>query len=293
MIKSMTGFGQAQGARSPCRWAVEIRTWNHRFFECTARLPSALTILEERIRDLIHHHISRGKVAILISLKSKPSFENGLILDEDKIRFYVRALNRIQKKYGLAREPIRVSTLLSIPNLLTVDQKEESAEKYWISLRGVIELAMKRLLRAKESEGLALERDLKKRVDAMSRSLKGIEIVAKKLPAERYERLRERVAEVTQRPDVDEGRLEQEIALIVERLDITEEVVRTRHHIAQFRKSLRRSGEAGKQLDFIAQEIHREVNTMASKAQNAHVAEQVIRMKSELDKIREQVQNVE
>lgn len=293
MIKSMTGFGQAQGGRLPYRWTVEIRAWNHRFFECTTHLPNAVASFDERVRDLIHQHIRRGKVSVSISLKSKPSFKNGLIFDEEKIRFYVGALKRIQKKYGLAAEPIRVSTLLSIPNLLIVDQKEESAETYWISLRNVIEQAIRRLLRAKESEGWALEQDLKKRIGFISRCIERVELIAKNLPRERYERLRERVGELTQKPEVNEERLEQVLALMVERSDITEEVVRTRHHVAQFRKSLRRRGESGKQFDFIAQEIHREVNTMASKAQNAQVAEQVIRMKSELEKIREQVQNVE
>ena len=288
----MTGFGQAVGGHSPFRWVVEIRSWNHRFFECSTRLPNVLSSLDEKIRDLIHQHIKRGKITIAVSLKSKQAESNGLVLDEKKIDSYVRAMRRIQKKYRL-KDPINVSALLSVPSLFTVDHKEYTVEHYWTSLRQVIEKAIKQLVQAKIKEGAALTNDLKKRLALIINSLDRIEAVSKTFATQHHDRLRERVLELTQEVALDSGRLEQEVALMAERSDITEELVRLRHHLDFLKKSIAGSGEVGKKLDFIAQEIHREVNTIASKSQNFEVAEEVIQVKSELEKIREQVQNIE
>ena len=292
MIKSMTGFGQAVGGQSPFRWAVEIRSWNHRFFECSTRLPNVLSGLDEKIRDLVHQHIKRGKITIAVFLKSKQAETNGLVLDEKKIDSYVRAMKRIQKKYRL-KDPVSVSALLSVPSLFTVDHKDYTVDHYWSSLRQVIEKATKQLVQAKAEEGSALTVDLKKRVGLIVRALGQIESTSKTLAAQHHNRLREKVLELTREVPLDSGRLEQEVALIAERSDITEELVRTKHHLDFLKKSIVGSGEVGKKLDFIAQEIHREVNTIASKSQNSDIAEEVIQIKSELEKIREQVQNIE
>src|SRR3990167_9021949 len=130
MIKSMTGFGQASGGISPYRWAVEIRSWNHRFFECSTRLPNVLSSLDEKIRDFVHSHIKRGKITVAITFRSKQVETNGLVLDEKKIDSYIRALRKIQKKYRL-KDPISVNALLGVPSLFTVDHKEHSPEYYW------------------------------------------------------------------------------------------------------------------------------------------------------------------
>ena len=292
MIKSMTGFGQAVGGSSPFRWAVEIRSWNHRFFECSTRLPNILSGLDEKIRDSVHQYIKRGKISVAISLRSKQNETNGLVLDEKKIDSYIRAMRRIQKKYRLSG-PINVNALLSVPSLFTVDHKEYTAEHYWSGLRSVLEHAVQELLRAKTKEGRVLTQDLKKRMVLMERSVRRIESVAEKSPEERKNRLKERILELTREMPLDTIRLEQEVALLAERNDITEELVRTKYHLDFLKKSLGSSKEVGKKLDFIAQEIHREVNTVASKAQNFEIAEEVIQIKSELEKIREQVQNIE
>lgn len=288
----MTGFGQATGGSLPFRWAVAIHSWNHRFFECSTRLPTLSSGLEEKIRDLIHAHIERGKILVTVSLRSGETETNGLALDEEKIDFYIRAMRRIQKKHRL-KEPFSVSALLSVPHLFTVERGAYTVDQYWASLRHVLEEAIRRLLRAKVKEGAALARDLKKRVGFIARFLSRIQSISETLPSKHHKRLRERVLELTGTIPLEGGRLEQEVALLAERSDITEELVRTKHHVDFFKKSLVGSGEIGKKLDFIAQEIHREVNTVASKAQDSEIAEDVIRIKSELEKIREQIQNVE
>src|SRR3989338_11322487 len=292
MIKSMTGFGQAVGGHGPLRLAVEIRSLNHRFFECSTRLPNSLASLEEKMRDLIHSHIKRGKITVSISFRSKLNESNGLVLDEEKIDSYIRNIRKIQKKYRLT-EPLSVNALLAVPSLFTVGHKEYTAEQYWASVRPVLEAAAKRLVQAKSKEGIALNRDFKKRVGLLTQSLNAIESVSKTSAHEHRDRLKERISELAGQTPLDPGRLEQEIAFLVERGDITEEVVRIKHHLDFLTKSLAGSGEIGKKLDFIAQELHREVNTIASKSQSSKITEEVVRMKSELEKIREQVQNVE
>ena len=292
MIKSMTGFGQAVGGHSPFRWAVEIRSWNHRFFECSTRLPNALSGLDEKIRDSVHTHIKRGKITVAVFLRSKQADSNGLMLDEKKIDFYIRAMRKVQRRHGL-KDPINVSALLNVPSLFTVDHREYTVDQYWNSLQRVLKEAIKRLLRTKAKEGAALTRDLQKRVAVMARLVDRIQSISKTQPEEYRNRLRQRVLELTREVPLESARLEQEIALLAERSDITEELVRTKHHLDFLSKSLEGSGEVGKKLDFIAQEIHRESNTIASKSQNFEIAEEIIQIKSELEKIREQVQNIE
>ena len=292
MIKSMTGFGQGAGGVTPFKWGVELRSWNHRFFECSTRLPNILSGLDDKIRDLVHRHIKRGKINVSITLRSKQAETNGLVLDEKKIDSYIRAMKRIQKKYQLSG-PVNVNALFSVPSLFTVDHKEYTVEHYWSGLRSVLEHAVKGLLQAKTKEGHVLTQDLKKRIDVIERSIKHIESFAQRIPEERKKRLKERLTELTHDIPIDAIRMEQEVALLAEHNDITEELVRAKHHLDYFKKSLAASEEVGKKLDFIAQEIHREVNTIGSKAQDFGIAEEVIKIKSELEKIREQIQNIE
>lgn len=288
----MTGFGQAIGGRVPFQWSVEIRSWNHRFFECSARLPNALFGLDEKIRDFIHQHVKRGKITVSISLRSSQAETNGLVLDEKKVDRYVKAIRKIQKRYRLS-EPLGINSLLSIPNLFTTDRREYTQQQYWTSLQPVLQKAIAKLLVAKTKEGSVLTSDLKKRIQLIEHFLKRIENAVRSGQVERFNRTKERVRELAQNVSFDNGRLEQEIALLVERNDITEELVRINHHVDFFEKSLTGSEEIGKKLDFIVQEIHREATTIASKSQNFEISEDVIQIKSEIEKIREQVQNIE
>jgi len=292
MVKSMTGFGQAHGGNRAIRWNVEIRSWNHRFFEFSARLPNALADLEERIRDLVHSRMRRGKMTLSVSTKDSRWAMDRLMIDEQKVEFYIRAIRNIQKKYRL-KDPIGINALLGIPNLFMAERDPKEVSEYWPSLKRVVEQALARLERVKVREGQALARDIKKRTDLIDRAVDTIESVSKGLPAERRHQLTQRVHQLAKGISLDSERLEREVALMAERSDITEELVRIRHHLNMIRSCLAGSDEAGKKFDFITQEIHREANTIASKAQHARIAEEVIRVKGELERIREQVQNIE
>ncbi len=293
MIQSMTGFGQASGNHASGKWVVEIRSWNHRFFDCSLRTPGFLSGLEDEIKDLIHRKVKRGKIAVSIILKSKNASSNGMVLNETKVGTYVRTLRKIQKQYKLSDEPIRIESLLQIPSLFIVEDSEKSVEESWAYLKKLIVLACEKLLLMKVKEGKSLGLELGKRTRLLAQETQEIEQVKQKLPAERLARFKERVGELGKGLSFDVPRLEQEIVLFVDRSDITEEVVRIQHHLGQFEKSLNETGEVGKKLDFIAQELGREVNTIASKSQSSEISSVVVRMKAELDKIREQVQNVE
>lgn len=287
----MTGFGEAKGGKAPLVWNVEIRSWNHRFFECSARLPQVLNGFEDRIRDFIHGRIKRGKIAVSISLRTG-ELKNQVGLDAEKIDFYFRAIKRIQKRYRLG-EALSINTLLAIPNIFTTGSKEELGEADWNRLNRVMEQAVGQLLNSKTKEGRALSLDLKGRLRRIVKSLSRITQLERKISQKRFVRLQERVSKLTEGLLVDSKRLEQEIAFLADRSDITEELVRARHHAATFEKTFSESGEVGKRLDFLSQEIHREVNTIGSKAQDSSVSDEVVRIKSELEKIREQIQNVE
>lgn len=291
MIKSMTGFGQARGLIGALQCTVELRSWNHRFFECSSRFPAILLGLEDKVRDLLRSRFTRGKIAVSITLRSA-STESELVLDEAKIKLYLQAIRKTQKKYKLKGE-IDLNSLFSLPNLFTVTAKEELSESEWRALSRILEQAASKLSQAKEKEGVALARDLKKRIEAINKDIKSIEVQSAGLTQRILERISAKVSELAKNVGIEPQRVEQEAVMLAERSDITEELVRVAHHVETFRKALDESEETGKKLDFIAQEIHREVNTIASKAQDALIADSVIRIKTELEKIREQVQNVE
>jgi len=291
MIKSMTGFGQVRRTVGSWQTSVEIRSWNHRFFECTTRLPAALSSYDEKIRDLIRAAVKRGKIAVSISFRGQDG-STQLVLDDKKIGLYVRTVRKLQKKHGF-KEPLSINALLAVPGLLTASPKEELEESEWRLLVRVINDATQKLTAAKLKEGRALSLDLAKRISAIEKDLKSIEAIRSQVTAKLLERLKARVSSAAEAVQIDPKRLEQEVVMLADRSDITEELVRARHHVDSFRHSLESAEEVGKKLDFISQEIQREINTIGSKAQDVEIGDRVIRVKSELEKIREQIQNVE
>ena len=291
MIKSMTGFGQARGGDSICHWNIEIRSWNHRFFECSIRVPASLNGFEEKIRDVVHRHAKRGKVAIAVSFKNS-SKEDKPILDEKKIDFFVRSFRNIQKKYGL-KDSLSANALFSVPSLFISGPSNEWTDARWNIFSRSVDEAAKKLDQSKVKEGDALAQDLRKRVKLIEKELAKIQVAAKKIPAERVENLKTRISELVKDVSIEPKRFDQEIVFLAERIDITEEVVRANHHLSTFEQALSQAGEIGKKLDFITQEMNREVNTISSKAQSTLISDCVVRIKTELEKIREQIQNVE
>ncbi len=289
-IRSMTGFGRAANPPKKGGWSVEIRSLNHRYFEFSLKAPPSLYGLEDRIRELCQARLKRGKVMVSVS-EANGSDLDGLSLDEKVLHFYVGSIRKIQRRFGL-KGSISVSDLLNLPRIFSMEKKAEAPEKFWNSLRPSLEQALQLVTRSRIREGKVLAKDLLDRITRIGKNLDFIERRTKKLPQEYFEKLRARLKTIFENKAPEDARLWQETALLAERADVTEEIVRLRSHLRLFRDKMLRE-EAGKELDFILQEMNREANTIGSKAQDFDVSKEVIAIKAELEKIREQVQNIE
>lgn len=292
MIRSMTGYGQASLGSEKRKCSVEIRSLNHRYFDYSARIPQALLALEEPIKQLIHSRIQRGKITLSLSLNGGETLLERVRIDEEKVGFYYKSLLRAASKLGLERS-IRIADIIHLPGIFVFEKEAVNAEKWWPTVRLTVERALKDLIFMREKEGRCLERDFVKRLGIVERLARGIQRRSHGLVHIYRRRLGERIKELTAGVDLDKDRLLKESAVIAERSDITEELVRLGNHIKLCRSALRQTEEAGKRIDFIMQEMNREANTIASKSVDFGISSDVVHIKSEIEKMREQVQNIE
>lgn len=286
----MTGFGRATVSKGSVRITAEIRSVNHRFFDYSAYIPSALSHLDSDIRSFAQENLKRGKVTLNISISNGTAPSEKLVFNEDKLKFYVQTLRKISKRYKIP-ESLSADALLTLPGLLTVEKKEIGSQ-FDVQVKTAVTKAVQAMLQMRQKEGVALAKDLIKRAKSLEAAVLKIENTMKKTPVEYRAQLQKRLEALSDDVKVDPDRLAREVAFYVDRLDITEEIVRERHHIDFFVKTVKSDKEAGKELDFIMQEMQREINTIGSKSQNTLISEQVVYMKSELEKMREQVQNI-
>lgn len=270
---------------------MEIRSLNHRYFELSLKSPPSLYGLEDGIRELCQNRIRRGKVTVTISELDTP-YLGDVVLDEKLLRFYLSAIRRVQRRFRLRGE-VSMSDLLSLPRIFSVEKKAGVPEKLWRPLKPLLEKALGRLDQSRVREGAVLGRDLLKRVQRIEGQLLWIERHAKALPREYYEKLRERIRSLFEPGAGNEDRAWREAAFLAEKADATEEVVRLKSHLLLFRKRIQGEGEVGKELDFILQEMNREVNTLSAKGQDFGISKAAVTIKAELEKIREQIQNIE
>jgi uncharacterized protein (TIGR00255 family) len=292
MIASMTGFGRGEVNRDGITVSVELRTVNNRFLEVTTRLPRSLSLRENEIKELIRRKISRGKVNVVVSVEKEDSGSAALALNASTARAYYGLLMQLRKTLRL-KETVKLEHMLQFSEIF--EQKETGVpdEKEWGTLQESLEAALGDLASMRQAEGGELERDFRARIALLDDRLGQIErLSAEQVPAERT-RLRERVAQLVEKTPVDEGRLEMELALLADRLDVTEECVRFRSHNKFFLEALSLPDPAGRKLNFLIQEMNREANTIGSKSSATEIAHLVVGMKEELEKIREQLQNIE
>jgi uncharacterized protein (TIGR00255 family) len=287
----MTGFGTAEGPVAGGRLRVEIRTVNHRHFNLAAKLPGDLGGLEGELRERLRREFDRGHIAVQARWTEYPERAGGLAVDLDRARLVTSRLRELQSALGLGGE-VTVEMVARQPEVLSTTT-EAAAEVPWTELEPIVAQAAAdcRLMRAREGEALVAE--LLHRVELLETAAGTIARLAPERLVRERDRLRGAVAELLDGRPVDDARLAQEIAFQADRLDITEELVRFRAHVAAVREALAADRPAGKQLGFLAQELGREVNTMGSKANDAEIAQRVIAMKGELEKFREQLENLE
>jgi uncharacterized protein (TIGR00255 family) len=291
MISSMTGFGAADGAIGEARISVEIRTVNHRFFSPNLKLPSAFARWEGEIRELLRQKIGRGHVTL--TARVERSAATGPVIDETRIAQYAATLKELQKKLALSGE-VDLATLLRLPDVVTAPSDEVDPEAGQ-ALAGVVSNALDNLIAMRRAEGAQLTAFLLDRIQAVEGQLARIEKRAPVRLKEQHERIKRTVGELIGGAGADPQRIAQEVAILADKLDVAEELDRFRSHLSAFRDTVQSgtSEPVGKRLGFILQEMVREANTIGSKANDAPILEDVIGAKEELERIREQVENLE
>jgi len=290
-IKSMTGYGQARFAVQSLRGNIEVRSINHRYLDVNVRMPSFMSALEGKIKDVIGKYISRGKLILSVNLISD-TFDENVSLDYNKLDKYYRQLNRAVKRYNLKRD-WSISDIVRLPNIFKVERKELSSDQIWKVIRPSIELALKKLVMMRNKEGKRLGLDILKRITKIETAIKKLEAEAKTDIPRIKAKIEEKVLELLGDNRINKERLEEEAAMLAQHHDVTEELVRLKSHVAALKKTLHGESEMGKKLDFLMQEVNREANTISSKSVSPLVVADVIAIKAEQDKIREQIQNIE
>ncbi|MEW6511272.1 MAG: YicC/YloC family endoribonuclease [Bacteroidota bacterium] len=291
MIASMTGYGRGEASSDGISISVELRTVNSRFLEVTARLPRSLSLRETEIKDIIRKRISRGKVTLMASVDRGDNGEIPLAINASAAKAYYRLLTKLRQAVRV-KERVKLEHLLQFSEIFEQRELENTDEKEWEVLQDAMRAALDSLDGMRRNEGTELERDFRARIALLEDRLTRVEELSRaRVPAEKV-RLRERIQQLMEGP-LDEGRLEMEVALLADRLDVTEECVRFRSHNKFFLDVIASAGAAGRKLNFLVQEMNREANTIGSKSSDTEIAHIVVGMKEELERIREQLQNIE
>jgi uncharacterized protein (TIGR00255 family) len=288
----MTGYGKAQARSKNGVVTIEMRSLNHKFFELSAKLPNGLAQFEDNIKKIIHEKVKRGKIYLNIEIVGQRNNNHKVFVNSNLAKRYINELKRLKKASGLKGE-IRIEEIMALPGVVSQEAVKNDAKKALPTVKAALKKAVIELVKDRAKEGRALNKDMGRHAD----NIKGIvdHITERStVSVVRYRNhLSKMVKDLTGAKNVDKGRLAQEVALFAKNCDISEELTRLASHLASFKETLRATTEVGKKLDFIAQELHREANTIASKSSDFKISKGVIQMKSDIEKIREQVKNVE
>jgi uncharacterized protein (TIGR00255 family) len=297
MIRSMTGYGRAEGRHKGTPIAAEVRSVNHRHSEVVAKLPRLLQAHEDRIRTLVQSHVARGRVDVTVNFGGERDPGRGLVLDRALARRYCALLKELQRELGL-KGALDVALLAGFRDIIKPAELAAEDPGAARAAEKVLEKALKALDRMRRHEGRTLERDLLARLQEITGRLRTVRLRLPDIVQERQARLQERVNRLLEnsgggKDGVDQSRVAQEVALLADRSDVSEELTRLDSHLDQFRNFLHKSEPVGRSLDFLLQEMNREVNTIGSKVGDTAVTQEIVALKAEFEKIREQVQNVE
>jgi uncharacterized protein (TIGR00255 family) len=288
----MTAFGRGEAEGDGFRFTVEVRSVNHRFCDIQVKLPRRYSHFEEEIRKRVASSFSRGRIEVTVIADEALEKAEHLAVDLELTKTYVRLLRSLQEELGLGGD-LHLEALLTFRDIFTVREDETTHERAWAVLAEALNGAVTACLRMRAEEGAAIAVDFSQRLRHLGELVSEVEARAPFVTQEARDRIRERIQVLLGEVPVDEARLAQEAAILADKSDITEEVVRLRSHLQQFRDQFQAEGPRGRQLEFLLQEIHREINTVGSKANDLAIAQQVIQAKAELERLREQVQNVE
>ena len=292
MIKSMTGYGRVETIFQGKNIVVEAKSVNHRFLEIFLRTPSLLSPLEMEYKKKISEIFKRGRIEISIRLEGEGADVSKVSLNLEVARDYFDVLSRLKHEFNL-ESPISLKALTSFRDIFTPPSETRLSPEFLSEVEKTFLESLNMLSNMRQDEGLVLFQDMQMRLEAIKEILEKIKLRAPQIVSEYQKRLSERIKELTDGFALDDARLAQEVAIMAERTDITEEIVRMHSHIGQFEALLQSDGTEGRKIDFLLQEMNREINTIGSKVGDVEITRQVIEVKSELSKLREQAQNIE
>ena len=292
MIKSMTGFGRCETAENSRKFTVEMKSVNHRYLDVNIKLPKSLNFFESAIRSELKNYVSRGKVDVFVSYEVLSENTTAVRYNRELAKEYLGYLRQMAEDFGL-EDDVRVSTLSKYPDVLVMEETGVDEEELWKELQSAVCGAAKMFVDTRIVEGEHLKEDLVEKLEGMLKLVDFISERSPKLMEEYRMKLEEKVRELLQDTAVDEGRLLTEVTIFADKVCVDEEIVRLRSHIETTKNTLLEGGSIGRKLDFIAQEMNREANTILSKANDLEISNCAIELKAEIEKVREQIQNIE
>ena len=293
MIKSMTGFGRCETAEGERKFTVEMKGVNHRYLDASIRMPKKLNYFESAIRNLLKQHVQRGKVDIFITYEDTSEAQVSLKYNGNLAKEYLMYFKQMEEELGLDND-IRVSALSRCPEVITMEEQAPDEEALWNGLKKALEGALVQFVETRAAEGGNLKADILDKLDNMSQQVSYIEKRSPEIVAEYRTKIEEKVKELLMDTQIDDNRIAAEVVIFADKICTDEEVVRLKSHIEHMKNTfLSDEGGIGRKLDFIAQEMNREANTILSKANDIEISNSAIDLKTEIEKVREQIQNIE
>ena len=292
MIKSMTGFGRCEAVTDECKISVEIKAVNHRYLDLSIKMPKKFNYFEAAMRTLLKDYIQRGKVDVFITYEDYTEDQVSLKYNSTLAAEYMKNFEKMAEQFGL-EDDVTVSMLSRCPEVLTMEQVPEDEEHMWAMLQEVLKGAAENFVETRLREGENLKNDLIGKLDHMLSMVDFIEERSPKILEEYRQRLGDKVRELLQNSTIDEARILTQVTVFADKICVDEETVRLRSHIEGMKKEILAGGSVGRKLDFIAQEMNRESNTILSKSNDLEISDQGILLKTEIEKVREQIQNIE
>ena len=290
MIKSMTGYGRGKNEINGREYIVEIKAVNHRYNDISIRMPRYLNFLEDKLRQYVAKNISRGKIDIFVTLNNLNNTNRNIRVDTALASTYLNEMQKLITEYHV-KDDITVTSLMRLPDVIISENNED--DSYWEELKVTTDMALESIAEARLNEGKHLKEDILRRLEVLEKDVEYVETRSSSLLDEYKEKLENRVKELNANNIIDENRIGIEIVLYADKSSICEEVTRLKSHINRFKEMLEADGPIGKKIDFLVQEMNREINTIGSKANCLDITNEVINMKNEVENIREQIQNIE
>ena len=292
MIKSMTGYGRAQQLVDGMNITVEIKSVNHRYFEFSSKLPRTYGFLDEKLKSFFNGRLTRGKMECYVQIEAVEESDTVITLNHSLVKGYIDAYKELAETYGLEND-IKVSDISRVGDIFMVRKEAADEDRIWAAVQTVADAALAGFVSMREREGARLRDDVLSRLDEIISNVEYVESRSPETVAEYNEKLLGRMRELLGDAHIDEQRILTEAAIFADKVAVAEETVRLRSHISQLRSFLELSEAVGKKMDFLVQEMNREANTIGSKAQDVEIARRVVAIKAEIEKIREQIQNIE